>query len=51
VNLEGEVREVLNTREERLFLADFEYIESKGLIFIPTLWNNKILIYQWSPED
>lgn len=51
VNLQGEVREILNTREEGLFLADFEYIESRDLIFIPTLWNNKILIYRWSPDQ
>ena len=51
VNLEGEIREILNTREEGLFLADFEYIERRELIFIPTLWNNKILIYRWSPEQ
>lgn len=50
VGLDGEVREILNTREEKLFQADFEYIESKGLIFIPALWNNKILIYKYLPE-
>jgi hypothetical protein len=50
LNLQGEVREILNTREEGLFLADFEYIESRGLICIPALWNKKILICQWYPD-
>lgn len=46
VSLEGKVIELINTREEGVYLADFEYIESKGLLFVPCLWNNMIRIYK-----
>jgi hypothetical protein len=50
VSLDGTVEELINTYEEKTFLADFEYIESKNLIIIPTLWNNKLVGYQYNCE-
>ncbi len=46
----GQVTELLNTREEKINLADFEYIEDKELIVIPALWNNKLLGYRYQRE-
>ena len=43
----GEVKELLNTRAEGIFQADFEYIPSKQLLVIPALWNNKLLFYNY----
>ena len=43
----GEVKELLDTHSEGTFLADFEYIPSKNLLVIPTLWNNKLLFYEY----
>ena len=47
----GKVKELLNTRPEKVFQADFEYIPSKDLIVIPALWNNKLLFYQYSLQE
>lgn len=48
VSKTGEVKELLNTREEKLFLADFEYIPSKNLILVPALWNNKLVGFEYA---
>ena len=48
ISFAGEVTELLNTRSEGTFLADFEYIPSKNLLVIPALWNNKILFYEYT---
>jgi len=47
ISSSGEVKELLNTHDEGLFQADFEYIPSKNLIVIPALWNNKLLFYSY----
>lgn len=44
----GQVTELLNTRKEKINLADFEYIEGKQMIVIPALWNNRLLGYQYN---
>jgi sugar lactone lactonase YvrE len=43
----GEVKELLNTRDAKINIADFEYIADKGLIIIPAMQNNKLLGYQF----
>lgn len=45
VQQDGIRKELLNTRKEQTFLADFEYIESKNLLIIPTLWNNQLIAF------
>jgi sugar lactone lactonase YvrE len=47
----GEVKELLNTRSEGIFQADFEYIPSKHLLIIPALWNNKLLFYSIPAQE
>jgi len=51
VSTGGQVEELLNTRNEKINIADFEYIEDKGLIVIPSLSNNKLLGYHYRPND
>jgi hypothetical protein len=41
----GEVKELVNTREQNLNIADFDYVENEGLIIVPALWNNKMVGY------
>ena len=43
----GEVIELLNTRDEKINCADFEYIVKQHLLFIPALRSNKLFIYQY----
>jgi sugar lactone lactonase YvrE len=43
----GEVTELINTRDEKTYIADFEYIADKQLIVIPALPNNKLLGYKF----
>ena len=50
VSTDGTKTELLNTRDDKTFLADFEYIQSKELLIIPALWNNKLLFYSYNPE-
>jgi hypothetical protein len=42
----GEITELINTRNERINIADFEYIPDKQLIVIPALQNNKLIGYK-----
>ncbi|MBN2273171.1 MAG: hypothetical protein JXR41_10210 [Bacteroidales bacterium] len=42
----GEVTELLDAREQKMHCADFEFIENKGLLIIPTLWRNSIVAYK-----
>ena len=50
IGIDGNVEELINTREEKTYLADFEYIESQHLLIIPALWNNKLIGYRYSFE-
>ena len=43
----GEIIELLNTRPEQLYCADFEYIDKLNLLFIPALRNNRLFIYKY----
>jgi sugar lactone lactonase YvrE len=47
----GEVTELINTRDEKTNIADFEYIADKQLIVIPALANNKLLGYKFDPTE
>ncbi|MFA9392572.1 MAG: hypothetical protein ACERKD_22375 [Prolixibacteraceae bacterium] len=46
VNSKGEIEELMNTREEGINIADFEYIENKRMLLIPALNSNKIIAYR-----
>ncbi len=48
INASGEVTELLDTRDDKLFQADFEYIPSINMVIIPALWNNKLLFYNYA---
>ncbi len=47
----GEVTELINTRDAKINIADFEYIADKHLIIIPALQNNKLFGYKFSPTE
>ncbi len=49
VDASGEVKELINTRDEEINIADFEYIPGKSLVVVPALRNNKLLAYRLSP--
>lgn len=48
VTKKGEVTEILNTITNKTNMADFEYIESKGLLIVPALWQHKLVAYRMS---
>ncbi|MBN2349099.1 MAG: hypothetical protein JXJ22_09695 [Bacteroidales bacterium] len=41
----GDVIELINTREQNITMADFEYIEDKNMMVIPALMNNRVIGY------
>jgi len=47
----GVVKELLNTRDAKINIADFEYVEDKELIVIPALWNNKLIGYRFRQTE
>lgn len=46
---DGEVREVLNTRTEDIFVADFAYVPERQLLVVPSLRTHKVYLYQYEP--
>jgi hypothetical protein len=50
VKKNGEVTELLNTREQKINIADFFYDENEGMIIVPALWNNKLIGYQYKKQ-
>lgn len=48
VTTSGEVKELINTRDEKINIADFEYIPDKNTVVVPALQNNKLLGYKIS---
>ena len=46
VSKNGNVKELLNTRDIPIRTADIDYIESKKILIIPTLWSNNLIAYQ-----
>jgi hypothetical protein len=51
ISPDGEVEELMNTRNEKSFIADFEYIENKEMLIVPSLWNNKLTAYKYKPGN
>jgi DNA-binding beta-propeller fold protein YncE len=49
VGNDGKVTELLNTREQKYYCADFEFIEEQGLFVIPALRNNSLVAYRYNP--
>lgn len=47
VSGKGEMKEILNTTADKIFCADFEYIEDQKLIVIPTLMANKVRLFRF----
>ncbi len=45
IDKNGQKTELLNTRDNEIKCADFEYIESKKLLIVPALQNNNIRAY------
>jgi DNA-binding beta-propeller fold protein YncE len=50
VGHDGTVIQLMNTKEQNIPCADFEYIKDKKMVIIPTLWNNKLYGYKYEPE-
>ena len=46
VSPDGTHLELLDTRDAKLTLADFEYIPSKKMLIIPTLYGNRVLAFK-----
>ncbi|MBN1416297.1 MAG: hypothetical protein JW973_14440 [Bacteroidales bacterium] len=44
-----ELTELLNTREQKIHCADFEFIDEQGLFVVPALWDNCIIGYKYNP--
>jgi sugar lactone lactonase YvrE len=51
VNKFGVINELMNTRNENINIADFEFIESKNLIIVPALRSNKLLGFRYNGCD
>jgi hypothetical protein len=47
----GQIKELLNTRNEKKYIADFEYIRDKGLIIVPDLWGNRLSGYHYKSTE
>jgi sugar lactone lactonase YvrE len=45
----GKLELLLDRRSPRQFIADFEYVPSEHLLFIPSLYDQRITALRWSP--
>lgn len=50
VDHDGTVTQLMNTKEQNIPCADFEYIKNEKMVIIPTLWNNKLYGYKYKPK-
>lgn len=50
VNQNGTVTQLMNTKEQKIPCADFEYIKNDKMVIVPTLWNNKLYGYRYNPQ-
>ena len=50
VDKNGTVTQLMNTKEQDIPCADFEYIKNEKMVIIPTLWNNKLYGYKYNPK-
>ena len=44
---EGEKTEILNRTAVKQYTADFEYIKEKNLMVVPSLWDNRLTLYEF----
>ena len=49
INRSGEKTEILNRTAPNIFCADFEFIASKNLLIVPSLYDNRITAYTLEP--
>lgn len=42
----GDIIELLNTTDEKIYSADLEYITDKNILLIPTFYNNSVVAYK-----
>lgn len=50
VKLSGEVDELINTREAKINIADFEYIPDKDMVISPAMGSHKLICYRLDLE-
>jgi len=46
VKQNGEVNQLLDLKNEGIYIADFEYLHESGMLYIPTFYNNKVISYK-----
>ncbi len=46
VSAEGGVEKVLDVHNKGIYTADFEYVEEKGMLYIPTFYGNNVISYR-----
>ncbi len=46
ITKEGKSQLLLNTKPSSIQIADFEFVQEKGLIVIPTLEDNRLMVYK-----
>jgi sugar lactone lactonase YvrE len=51
VKLSGEVTELINTREVKINIADFEYIPYKDMLVSPAMRSNKLICYRLGQKE
>lgn len=47
----GQVTELINTREAKLNIADFEYIPDKNMVVSPAMRSNKLICYRLGQKE
>lgn len=50
-NAKGQVNEILNTRDQDIFVADFAYVSEMQLLVVPSLRTHKVYLYQYDPQQ
>jgi len=43
---DGEVSDLLNLKNQGIYIADFEYIHETGMLYIPSFFLNKVIAYK-----
>ena len=47
----GEVTELINTTDDKIYGADIEYIIDKNILIIPTFYDNRVVAYKINKND
>ncbi|MBL0019523.1 MAG: glycoside hydrolase family 88 protein [Bacteroidetes bacterium] len=50
IDAEHQVKELLNTRTQDIFMADFAFLPVQQLLVVPSLRTNKVYLYRYAPE-